>query len=271
MNLWRLSAIQPVYQHLYVSPHLDDVALSCAGRILRDRARGERVLVVTVFAGLPAPDAALTAFARFQHRRWGDEVRPYQRRRREDARAMGRLGVDYLWLDFPDAIYRDALYTSDEALFGAVAPADAPLARQVTETLAALWARTPGARVYLPLAVRRHVDHQICWQAAAGLQQAGACVVFYEDYPYAAEPDLLAARLAEVGRALQPEVVEIGPYLAEKTAIIALYRSQMPTLFGTVERLRGHLQAYARAVGAAMGGLGERYWWPEVSAGRTAG
>ena len=42
---------QNYYNHVYLSPHLDDIALSCAGRIAAQVAAGELVLVVTVFSG----------------------------------------------------------------------------------------------------------------------------------------------------------------------------------------------------------------------------
>src|SRR5262249_22263603 len=43
-----LQALAPC-DSLYVSPHHDDVPLSCAARLLADAARGLRILVVTVF------------------------------------------------------------------------------------------------------------------------------------------------------------------------------------------------------------------------------
>ena len=43
------------YEYVFVSPHLDDVVLSCSGAICALREQGERVLVTTLFAGDPQP------------------------------------------------------------------------------------------------------------------------------------------------------------------------------------------------------------------------
>ena len=57
---------------IYLSPHLDDVALSCGGQIhqLTHRPGGQEVLIVTLMAGVPPP-GPVSAFAREQHVAWG--------------------------------------------------------------------------------------------------------------------------------------------------------------------------------------------------------
>ncbi|MEZ4728018.1 MAG: PIG-L family deacetylase [Caldilineaceae bacterium] len=44
-----------VYDAIYLSPHLDDVALSCGGQIFGATRTGQRVLIVTITAGDPPP------------------------------------------------------------------------------------------------------------------------------------------------------------------------------------------------------------------------
>src|SRR5690242_1852845 len=94
------------YDYIYISPHLDDVAFSCGGTICTYKAQGLRVLVVTLFAGdpqLPFPPLAQT-----YHQLWQvpEGISPYQIRREEDEKAMSALGVDYLWLNWLEVIYR---------------------------------------------------------------------------------------------------------------------------------------------------------------------
>ena len=48
---------------IYLSPHLDDAALSCKGSIKQQTQAGERVEVWTVCAGEP-PDGPLSMFSR---------------------------------------------------------------------------------------------------------------------------------------------------------------------------------------------------------------
>ena len=78
------------YDHIYLSPHLDDAALSCGGGIAAQRAAGERALVVTLCTAAPAPDMQFSDLALEFHRKWGlapAEVDLFHRARTELARA----------------------------------------------------------------------------------------------------------------------------------------------------------------------------------------
>ena len=86
MRLENIPSIHRHYDHVYVSPHFDDVAASCGGKILEQKDRGESVLVVTVFTGTAPRDPASVS----------NPLKPaldYPRRRREDDTAMQRMGV----------------------------------------------------------------------------------------------------------------------------------------------------------------------------------
>ena len=50
--------------HLFVSPHLDDVALSCGGYVRYLTRAGELVIVLTVFSADPPAGTALSWLAR---------------------------------------------------------------------------------------------------------------------------------------------------------------------------------------------------------------
>ena len=193
------------YQHVYFSPHLDDVVLSCAGRIARQTAAGEHVLVVTVFAGSRA-DAAPAAHARSQL--WA----PFQdvaARRCEDRRALQTLAADYRWLDFPDALQRHRRYASVTRITGPLRRREAALQIQVAASIAKVSRQYPAARLYFPLGIGNHVDHQLV--AAVGLdrQQVDSPrrrgTLFYEDTPYVCIPHLLSHRFEQVGIAALAE------------------------------------------------------------------
>ena len=57
-------------QWIFISPHLDDVALSCGGLVWRLAQEGQQVSIWTVLAGDP-PDEDYSEFARINHQRWG--------------------------------------------------------------------------------------------------------------------------------------------------------------------------------------------------------
>ena len=175
---------------LYVSPHLDDAALSCGGLIRRQVLGGTHVLVVTVLAGAPH-HRDLSEFAAQTHARWGNDPSPAAMRGEEDRSAMAQLGADCLHLEYPDAIYRSHggsfLYSSDEELFGSIHPADANFPSQVAAAIADIRS-SPDSITYAPLSVGNHVDHQLVRNALLSLRPPADEVVFYEDYPYVDRP-----------------------------------------------------------------------------------
>jgi LmbE family N-acetylglucosaminyl deacetylase len=262
--------VGPRYLHIFVSPHFDDVALSVGGAALRAAGLGEPVLVVAICTA--APTGGLTGFAAGQHESWGGGEDPWQTRAAEERAAMVALGADYLWLDYPDAIYRGDQYLSDDDLFGPVKPGDGPLAARLADDLLAVWRHCPAATVYLPLALGNHVDHQICRAAAPSLVAAGAPVLFYEDIPYALresfEPD--AARMP-VDVASDSVVVEFGDAIAEKVALVERYASQVPWIFREIGSADVALRAHAARTSRRPGGSAERLWRPRIDATRISG
>ena len=191
---------KPEYRHIYFSPHLDDAVLSCAGRIAGQTGAGLPVLVVTVFAGsgggATRPPAA---FAPFQD---------IPSRRREDRRALDVVGADHRWFDFPDAIQRHRRYASLAGITAPVGQREARLRSEVANEVARIGRCWPTARLYFPLAVGNHVDHQIV--AAAGFDlhrsdvRAGREITYFEDVPYVCIPHLLRQRFEQAGIASAP-------------------------------------------------------------------
>lgn len=251
------------YGHIVLSPHLDDAALSCGGRIAALAAAGEPVLVVNICSGSPAADAAFSPFAAATHARWGlPAAEAVRLRLAEDETALETLGADSYQLDLLDAIYRmPGAYLDDATLFGAVAPGD-PLPAALHERLAPLAARYPAAIIYAPLGVGGHVDHQIAHGVAVDLSRAGASVAFYEDYPYVARAGALDGRLAELGGAelFMPIATGIDAALARKVGAIEAYASQLSSLFADRAAIAREVAAYAAGLGPEGQRYGERLW-----------
>ena len=115
---------------IYLSPHLDDAALSCGGLIKQQTQAGERVEVWTVCAGEP-PDGPLSMFAQVLHKRWGiSDLRVVTERRREDLNGLEILGASVKHFSVPDAIYRrhpktnEILYNAWEEMINGIAPGE---------------------------------------------------------------------------------------------------------------------------------------------------
>jgi LmbE family N-acetylglucosaminyl deacetylase len=266
MQLSALDQVNAQYRHIYLQPHFDDAALSCGGTIALQRATGQRILVVTVFGGMPQRGAELSSFAARTHQRMGigpNAAEAVQQRRAEEAAAAEALRVDTLILDFPDAIYRGspALYTSEDALFGNVNAADLALDEQLAGVLMQLHERAPLAVIYSPLGVGHHVDHQLVCSAADRLAQRKLAVKFYEDFPYVAQPGALETRQKELSIAMEPEFVEVSGLIRTKEEAVAQYSSQIPQLFGTQDAMRQALRGYSSSLRRSYPGIElERYW-----------
>jgi LmbE family N-acetylglucosaminyl deacetylase len=245
--------------HIYVSPHLDDAALSCGGRIWQQVQAGERALVVTVFAGAPALDRPFSPFAQAMHTRWG-LADPVTARREEDAAALASLGAEAVYWPYADCIYRltpDGCFVcdSEEALFGQVPLGEETLIAELAGRLRALAQEQEGT-LYAPLAVGCHVDHQIVHRAVEGL----ADVTCYEDYPYAEKAETMQAAL-EAGR-WREELMPLSADAVEaKIAAVACYSSQFSTLgWADAAEMAAAVRAFAAQTGG--GEPAERYWRP---------
>lgn len=258
-----LDDLSTTYDHIYLSPHLDDAALSCGGSIARFIAAGQTVLVVNICAGSPPPAGPFSPFAEQLHRQWGlppDEV--VRRRIGEDVAALETLGADCLLLDLLDAIYRlpDA-YHDNATLFGPVAPND-PLADQLRTYVVGLAARFPSAIFYAPLGIGQHVDHQLTYMVAERFSHSGMSLAFYEDFPYVALAGALDRRLAQIADSaiFLPSVTDIDASLARKISAIESYGSQISTLFGDLAAMARSITTYAERLRPEVGTYGERIW-----------
>jgi LmbE family N-acetylglucosaminyl deacetylase len=259
----QLSELRGPYQHIYLSPHLDDAALSCGGTIARYAAGYQPVLVVNICTRAPAAAGPFSAFAEENHQRWGlDPAEAVTRRLAEDLMALEILGADSCQLDLFDAIYRmPERYNSNATLFGALVDDDTLLASLVGP-LADLAARFPEAIIYAPLGVGNHVDHQATYVAALALRASGATLAFYEDFPYVAAPGALDERLSQVGggEMFLQSTIDIDAYLTRKVSAIEAYASQVGSLFGNATALAERVTAYAEGLRPDHGTYGERIW-----------
>ena len=243
---------------IYLSPHLDDVALSCGGRVWQQAQGGTFVRVITVFAGAPDPDQRLSPFAQELHARWGTPVDAVRTRRTEDSEALGILGAQAVHWRFQDCVYRRSAqghfpYPDEEALWGPIDPADGSLVRQLRDRIGGLCLGSSG-HLYVPLAVGGHVDHRIVRRAA---EQSGARLTYYEDFPYAEDAESVTTAIGN--RAWNPEVVTLSEEaLRTKVAALARYRSQVSTFWQGSEEMAASVRGYAERLGGEA--PAERYW-----------
>ena len=196
-------------------------------------------------------------------------------RRLEDERYALFAEASVVFLDLPDAVYRG--YEGDAELLGQPHADDEPPVAIVRREVN----RLEPQRVYLPLGIGGHVDHQLLREVGLALLHEEPSwvmpgpdwpgrVVYYEDFPYAwwnefnHLADLPPGSLANLPYdvSLVPEYADISEEIEKKIVGIDLYRSQMGPLFGGTKAMANAVRAHGRRV-AALGGLGtfaERYW-----------
>jgi LmbE family N-acetylglucosaminyl deacetylase len=197
------------------------------------------------------------------------------KRRLEDEEFALFAEASIVFLDLPDAVFRG--YEGDSQLLSTPRDDDdAPY-----EILRREIARLEPQKVYLPLGVGNHVDHQLCRDVGVRLLAEGrrwvmpgpdytGIVTFYEDFPYAWWNDF--GRVEDlppgvfddvpVDVAITPEYADITDQLERKVTGIAIYGSQMGRLFGGTDDMARQVRAYGRKVALLGGGGGaaERYW-----------
>jgi len=250
------------FDYIYMSPHLDDVPLSCSGTICRQQAQELNILVVTIFVGTPQPPFSL--FVQSVHRSWHvPEESPYQIRKEEERKAMTLLGVDYTWLDWFEILYRDPELSDANDFFcepgtSVVSSRDAALFRTLRAWFADASQAYPGAQFVVPLGLGMHRDHQFVFQAALTTLDWNR-VLFFEDFPYATYYS--NGELIEYVKPYNMSFIEvdISECLEQRIAASEVYQSQIPTLFYMASSLRELIRAYTLEAGKQQHPI-ERYW-----------
>jgi LmbE family N-acetylglucosaminyl deacetylase len=226
---------------IYLSPHLDDAVLSCGGLIHEQVLSKIRVEIWTICAGDP-PEGELSLLARRLHHEWGTGSDTPSARREEDIAACQQLGARHRHLPFLDCIYRqgiegDWIYPSDESIQGEVSRQD-----DITISTLRVFLLTilkPDDILICPLAIGRHVDHQMVRKAVEGLDRA---LLYYTDLPY------IFNHPGELNKAIGVMPSELYPFsmlsLTTWQEAILNYASQISSLFGDPSRMRDAISEY---------------------------
>ena len=239
---------------VFLSPHLDDVALSAGGLVWELVRSGQDVLVWTICAGDPPP-GAFSPFAQLLHDRWNVGREAVAIRRQEDRRSCALLGASHQHFDIPDCIYRRSittgihLYPDENALWVPIHPDEEPLLEKINKILRERLVKLDSdIRLVSPLALGGHVDHRLTRSVA---ERTGLPLHYYADYPYVVRVGAL-----EPGPGMKSQRFKISPdgMLAWQNAISA-HESQISTFWGDLEVMRAEIESYYRKMdGVWIGG-----------------
>lgn len=228
---------------VFLSPHLDDVALSCGGLVWEQTRRGIEAEIWTICAGDPG-EGALSPFAQSLQARWELGNRATAIRREEDVAACAVLGARPCHLPVPDCIYRrspvtgEALYASEQALFGGLHPEETGLIVELTHLLQN---QLPSqVELVCPLTLGSHVDHLLTRAAA---EKLGSRLWYYADYPYVERQTPEGSGLLPPG--CQKEIFPISEVgVSAWVQSVAAYQSQISTFWESLAAMEAALRNY---------------------------
>lgn len=225
---------------IYISPHLDDAALSAGGFIYEQAQAENPVEIWTIVCGFP-PAGDLTPFAQVLHFQWGTVTaeETVRLRRAEDEKAASILGAKTVHFDVPDCIYRHGPQGEPLYLGVFVQPheAEAHLPDQIARTIATYL--RPDDQIICQLGVGRHVDHILVRQAAERLNRP---LWYAADLPYLfKQPEVLTPLVAGMKESLHT-ITEAG--LKAWTEAVMAYESQISTLFESPKRADEEIRSY---------------------------
>ena len=182
-----------------MSPHSDDVALSCGGQILANPDHRSDSLVLTVFTS----EASSKAPATRAQTQFVDAI--HSDRDREDEAAWNSVGVPLRVLGLPEALLRGRFPFSISR-----STRDREVMRELYDMMASYRRTYPEAQFYFPAGIGRHLDHMLCRDVALELlrNDGSTKVLLYEDAPYWWLGFLKKAHYREFG--LRPRTRDAG-------------------------------------------------------------
>lgn len=257
----------PPHPHLVViEPHMDDAALSVAGRLLHRRGRCRITILSVVKWSIFT--SYLTSGRDYLNLQEITEIRG-----KESVLAARLLGAEHRCLDWQDAPLRfwpaerwssatATRFSREPQLFANMFPDAknvARLARQLIECMAEL---VPD-ELWIPMGLGNHTDHRTTRTAClrmlseASGRFAGIPVSLYEDIPYAGtrgHADQIRAALARTGTRLVRATEDISDVFEEKVRVVSVYASQFKTSY-----IEPGIRRLAEAEGGGAGKLAETY------------
>lgn len=186
---------------LFLSPHLDDVVLSC-GALIASQASRRDIAVLTVFTECSPSPHTRAARSFIQQCSAQDAGSLFAARKKEDIAVLSGLGARFRHLGetdalfrrrrevipgsvllgktLPELVHRYPTYRFDIAR-GRVSRGDSGLIERLQETVTKAIEELGAGLVFCPVGVGRHVDHLITRTLG---ERSVERPVFYSDFPY---------------------------------------------------------------------------------------
>lgn len=245
-------------EYIFISPHLDDVSLSCGGIVHQLSKIGNRVQIWTIFAGDP-PSSDYPDFAISLHQRWKLDQDIVKIRRTEDVTSCEILGAGIFHFQYPDCIYRNfgdgqPVVQKEEDLYQEILGNQRLLVNEISRELSQKL--EPGQILVVPLSIGHHLDHQIVNKSVHLLKNE--IIYYYTDYPYSLNSNV------EIKTLIPKNYIQKSFDLANDDInawhkSVSVYRSQISTFWSDANRMVQEIINYAMEDG------GNHLWVPSFS------
>lgn len=224
---------------LFISPHLDDVAFSCGGTLIKLADENWCTILCTIFTKSVLHPKGF-ALACQLDKNLSPDIDYMQLRRTEDAEfARIANASEAIHLDYAEAPHRG--YDSAPDLFNGVHENDEiwrEIAGRINETVEAF---EPSV-IFAPQGIGNHVDHLQTIKAVLA-NNFLAKLFWYQDLPYAIRHSK-AAKSDLLQNASKAEKVDITSTIERKILGCCAYKTQIDFQFGGAESLAADLQQF---------------------------
>lgn len=233
-------------RYIFISPHLDDIPLSCGGIVNNLTTTNHVVEIWTFFAGTPQNNE-LTPFAQSLHDRWKLPINAPDIRRDEDMKACAILGASVRYFDFPDCIYRfdqdgKPIIEKEEDLYQDIPDSEQYLVNTFQEIIKR---NTYSSDIIVsPMAIGNHVDHRIVLASILKLKPEN--LFFYEDYPYVSQ---LQHNNSDINQLIPWQFNLSQMDIENWHKSISEYQSQISTFWQNTERMKQEIINFANQGG----------------------
>ncbi|TNH42133.1 PIG-L family deacetylase [Photorhabdus luminescens] len=254
--------------HLFLSPHLDDVALSAGGLIHKLVSENEKVVVLTFFTEY---DENLTSH--YLHSEHNDNmnsfIKFYSKRANEDIAFCNKLSATPIHGKILDCIYRidqysEPMYKNSTMIYSGQIHKSDYASDMAQDLIDKILLNYQPDYIYAPLGIGRHVDHIIINNLIHNIKGSHKFkILLYEDFPYVLgkypiiNPDSLESALLRNDQ-YNKHAILVDIDLKEKVQNILFYDSQLDPLFGNKSNILISLEEYHYSINKTK--IQERFW-----------
>ncbi|MGV7962789.1 PIG-L family deacetylase [Photorhabdus tasmaniensis] len=254
--------------HLFLSPHLDDVALSAGGLIYKLISENQKVVILTFFT---EHDQYLTShyLDSVNNDNMNSFTKLYSKRVNEDIAFCKKLSAIPIHGKILDCIYRvdqcgEPIYKHSAMIYSGLVHKSDYASDMAEDLINKTLSNYQPDYIYAPLGIGRHVDHIIINNLAYNIKGSrNFKILLYEDFPYVLgkyptiNPDSLESALLRNNK-FDKNAILVDIDLKEKMQNILFYESQLESLFDNKSNLSISLKEYHHSISKTQ--IQERFW-----------